>query len=219
MAQHKLYFGAGLVWCKECSAVATSEKTFTMLRRPCKAKDTNWALPAGSKSRLIRLLQGKHPHGAPRWPDGRDGKQSIKFQEMASTKMEVTDAAAATAEARRRHNAKRVIDMSEGAIRQLRRRIGASSSIVDRISAEHSDKVAQRCEEVANRFSQTDEVDDTPLRTLKLQRCIVAQGVTNWMQSEACDELREKLCERMANFEDKLATATSGWDTQQLVRR
>jgi hypothetical protein len=84
LEQHDLYYGAGLVWCKACSAVATTEKTFTMLRRRCRSTESGWKLPVGSNSRLRRLLHGKHPHGAQRWPDGRDGKTMIKFRKLTA---------------------------------------------------------------------------------------------------------------------------------------
>jgi hypothetical protein len=110
--------------------------------------------------------------------------------------------------------------MSEGARRQLRRKIlEGRGAVVDSISEEHKALVALRCEVIASKFQLSDEVDCTPLRTVKLQKSIVAQGVQLWLQSEAGDEWRDRWCERTADFEDRLEAETQGWAAQQLVRR
>jgi hypothetical protein len=211
MEQHDLYYGAGLVWCRACSAVATTEKTYTKLRRHCRAREAKWVLPTGSKSRLSRLLKGSHPHGAKTWPDGRNGKLTIKFRKLQEP---------VARKPNKRHPAEsHEIDMSEGAIRQLRRRLDRGIRMVDTISEEHCRQVALVCEQVASEYLDSEKVDGTPLQRMGIQMCIVAQGVQKWMQSEAGDELREALCEKTGDFENQLADEMQGWAEQPLKRR
>ena len=57
----------GFAACAACGKVASQERKSNSLVEPCR----KW-IPKGSKSRIQRMMQGKHPYGDTCWPDGSD---------------------------------------------------------------------------------------------------------------------------------------------------
>jgi len=79
----RLIFGGGYVCCVECGALAGSHHHRSGLFTACPvSRAQEWRLPEGSKGRLQRIKQGKHPEGkqAEAWPDGRRGSLRIKMR-------------------------------------------------------------------------------------------------------------------------------------------
>ena len=63
---HDLFYCRGLGFCARCGGVGSSLRASDLLQAECRR-----VLPLGSRSRLKRALQGRHPHfAADSWPDG-----------------------------------------------------------------------------------------------------------------------------------------------------
>ena len=61
----KVIFIGGLVACTACGKVASQDRKGNSLVESCRKR-----IPQGSKSRIQRMMQGKHPYAQECWPDG-----------------------------------------------------------------------------------------------------------------------------------------------------
>ena len=78
--------------CLRCGALAASHNLRSGLFEACPAATAgSWTLPEGSKGRLKRFRQGKHPEGstAAVWPDGRSAVTIVSIK--AIQRVQVSD--------------------------------------------------------------------------------------------------------------------------------
>ena len=187
-ATHSCYHGAGLVWCKGCSAVAIGQHTGNRMRRPCDAVQQSWTLPSGSKSRLSRLCKGRHPDTkARRWPDGRSTQQFICYEFVDRQPGTVLQAELGDEEPRYYTAAELGIEMQARPV--------VPTDVQDRVNA--------LLEAAAASYTANDSMDLRLLIATSVPS-ETAEAICIWLGSESFDSWNEQLLEKTIEFQAQL---------------
>ena len=162
------------------------------------AQDSVGASAPGSRSRWKRLVCGRLPFGFKTWPDGRDAK--LRLHMTSTTARQAVGVSLSSSQGR---------ELSPDSV-PLAVEGAEAPVLVGSISSTDEVRARNICQEGAEAFLDTDELDVTSLLATKLPPSSLAQGIVAWLGSDSYDNIVDMLVEKTGPFEDQMSNFIEG---------
>ena len=203
---HALMYGAGIVFCRRCGAMTSSEFSTTSLhincahmkrRRKHGSAASYLGIPQGSKYRLQQMRSGRHPSKKERWwPDGRPTKVVIQMAHWHGQQVQLPEEPQDSL-----HSSSDDSDFQFGFTK-----FPAASTLTP-ISKGHAAMVGKAIELALERVKaeeDPDVLDVSSVDSVALHPWIIAQGIVLFFESQSWDDYVDDLVDKIHPLESWL---------------
>ena len=141
---------------------------------------------------------GRLPFGFKTRPDGRDAK--LRLHMTSTTARQAVGVSLPSSQGR---------ELSPDSV-PLAVECAEAPVLVGSIPSTDEVRARNICQEVAEAFLDTDELDVTSLLATKLPPSSLAQGIVAWLGSDSYDNIVDMLVEKTGPFEDQMSNFIEG---------